>query len=278
MSSDNSGLFDINISPSERTDNLDYGNSVEGDNTLDLNDGKMDGSDNMMYGNNAMDGNNDTSDLKSSEISNNPTGGYTNSVDEYSSPSRYNNSIEGYNTSGTSMFEDILNSDNTTSDINDLSGPANMNNLSNIDDIYNSVPGSFSTYSNRKKSRSLFKTPEEALAEANYLQKYIYNNSNPNPIFVGIMILITFLIVYVLYYIFIRESVSGYWYSSNGIELKFKQNMITNNLTITNKTRKNVIHGKVKNNLIEFEGKHGLWDGNNKIVLLDGTTLTRISN
>lgn len=139
---------------------------------------------------------------------------------------------------------------------------------------------------NKKNEQRLMKLQEASIIaneDAKFLQKFVYDSSNPNPVYLLGIVLVSLLILYILYYIFLRSSMNGHWYTDKGDKWIINHNMLTNKLCFKSNRMYNgkhgmKIYGSVKNNYVEFGKYYGIWDGCNKLYMLDGTVMTKVIN
>jgi hypothetical protein len=127
------------------------------------------------------------------------------------------------------------------------------------------------------------KASAEGDAEAEYLQKFINDNANPNPVVLIGLIFTSMILIYIIYYLFLRGSMNGEWYTDKGDKWYIHQNMLTNSLCVSSdKKYKGTagvkLYGSVKSNYVEFSGHYGIWNGYDRLFLLDGTVMTKVSN
>ena len=98
--------------------------------------------------------------------------------------------------------------------------------------------------------------------EAELLQSYINDNSNPNPIIITVIVVLVLLCIYILYKLYISPCLSGIWINDdNSITLDISHNVLLNRLYINNKQ---VV---LSNNIIIQGDDLFLWDYKDNLLV-----------
>jgi hypothetical protein len=111
--------------------------------------------------------------------------------------------------------------------------------------------------------------------EAIMLQKFIYKNANPDAYIVCVGVILMLALIWLVYYVYVRDNVNGAWYDARGTPYQITQNTLLNSIQCT--TNGSEITGRINGNLVVIGGHAGLWDGQNTIVMGD-LVLTRPVN
>ena len=111
--------------------------------------------------------------------------------------------------------------------------------------------------------------------ESEILTKTIYDISNPSPIVVTAIIIGILLILYVIYIIFLKPSVSGTWIDSLGNEWYLNHNTFKNIFTVSINDLPSG-KGVLYDNYIRYGELIGIWDYSNTILFTNGITLERL--
>lgn len=109
---------------------------------------------------------------------------------------------------------------------------------------------------------------------ASLLQKTIYRLSNPNPIYIAIIVVSVILIIWLSYRYILKPNASGYWYDSNMRQHYICHPKFSNTVDIISN---NIKHkGVIVDNMVKIGDNVGIWDYTNIIVFVGGDTLTRV--
>lgn len=127
-----------------------------------------------------------------------------------------------------------------------------------------------------KRNRKVIDQARRVGREATMLQKFIYKNANPDPYKVALTILIVCVLLWLVYYVLLRENLDGDWVDTSGVIYTINQNMIFNTLHIKSSTD-DVLSGRINGNLVVINNSAGMWDGSNCIVI-NGDKLKRVIN
>lgn len=107
------------------------------------------------------------------------------------------------------------------------------------------------------------------------LQKNIYDNSNPSPLFMAIIVLTVLFCLYFVYILFIKPSMTGEWTDISGNIWYIVHNKLTGTLEIEiNGYPKG--EGQIIGNLVEYGELTGIWNNANTVVFTEGWSLERI--
>jgi len=116
---------------------------------------------------------------------------------------------------------------------------------------------------------------EKAELEREMLQKHVYENANPSPIFVVAVITAIIVCMYVVYVMFVKPCMSGLWMDVAGNEWVIKHNRFTSEFTVA-------INGECKgtgqtyDNYVKYGDVVGVWDYANLIATTEGWHLQRV--
>lgn len=120
---------------------------------------------------------------------------------------------------------------------------------------------------------------------ADYIQRYVYKNSNPNPIIVALCILFLILGLWLLHILFLKPHLNGKWrYSKTGEIWEIQHNKFNNSILITriNKEKSQYklekLKGELINNLFSYDDKIGIWDLGDIIIFINGENLQKIND
>lgn len=111
--------------------------------------------------------------------------------------------------------------------------------------------------------------------EASFLQKYIYDNANPNPVLLVGLIVLVLAVIYILYIYFVKPDATGEWRDTDNNKLNVSHSKFKGCLNITvNGTQK--IKGNVADNMVKVGNRIGLWNYTDTIAFLDGSILRKV--
>ncbi len=135
----------------------------------------------------------------------------------------------------------------------------------------------------KQRNARLLEQSERLEIERDLLQKKVYQNANPNPVLIIALVLVTWFVIYVLYVIFIKPTLSGEWVDNKGNvwnirHKKFSGEIFLDLVEIKNHNKPAIKHvtGVVIDNFVYYAGVVGVWDYKNKILLVGGGDLQRI--
>lgn len=107
---------------------------------------------------------------------------------------------------------------------------------------------------------------EEAERERARLQKIVYDVANPSPAVVLAIGLCVLLAAYVIYCIFIKPNLTGFWYDDKGREWELYQGAFTNYVDVS-VSGKDGGQMKVTDSFVEYGDVYGTWNRGNILIL-----------
>jgi len=169
---------------------------------------------------------------------------------------------------------------------------------------------------NRRDQEAFNLTNQEAEKKRAMLQKYIYENSNPNPVIVVICAVVIVAVVYLVYLAYIKPCASGKWYEertrrvwhvdhnklTDALDISIAPSVATQNLNAgPNIVSQHIpyLHDKLNlwnkpdpdltgpirvgnaffsGNVMLADGQIGVWDRSNIIQFSDGNVLQKVRN
>lgn len=143
------------------------------------------------------------------------------------------------------------------------------------------------------RESQIIEAGKRAAKEAEILQKDVYLNANPNPIFVVCMVIGIILIIYVIYMVFVAKRLSGLWVELDGNGAmcghvwKIKHNPLTGTVRVKiyeagddmGDADGNLVakfSGMLKGSALIFQSGTGIWMARNVVYLYDGHSLNRM--
>jgi hypothetical protein len=129
----------------------------------------------------------------------------------------------------------------------------------------------------KEKNEQLGKKLEETENKRQYLQSILNKSANPHPVIIVLIVVSLLVILWFIHYLFIKPDISGEWHSQHNNVWRLNKKFMSNNVSVKINER-NQGSLDVIDNLVEYNGLIGVWNYNNTIVFLDGTTLTRSLN
>jgi hypothetical protein len=111
--------------------------------------------------------------------------------------------------------------------------------------------------------------------ERQTLQKIVYDNANPSPILVAVIVLTIIFIIWFVWVIFLKPCASGEWYDNLGNVFHIHHNTLTGVVKVK-ENGKPAGRAKVIDNFVRFGDMVGVWDYTDSIIYMDGMQWNRV--
>ena len=134
---------------------------------------------------------------------------------------------------------------------------------------------------NEQRKAKLQETKKNLRDEALLLQEHIYDNANPSPVLITILIVGILFLLWLLYIVYMKNSMSGSWYDSDNRCWDIHHNKFSDELRIEiseNNGKKKVSRGvgSISGSLFKYEDHIGLWNHSNIILFVNGGGLVKL--
>jgi hypothetical protein len=133
----------------------------------------------------------------------------------------------------------------------------------------------------KQEEAALLSEAARITKQAQMLQKDIYKDASPHPLFVTCIIVLILIMVWVLYVMFVKPVATGEWLDAKNDQVWFiRHNPLTDSMTIKILSRDGKLiakmRGYIKNAVFKTHDALGIWDFNNVIVFVGGGGLQRV--
>jgi hypothetical protein len=119
------------------------------------------------------------------------------------------------------------------------------------------------------------KVAEQTEKDKVLLQKHVYDNANPDPMLVAAIGMVVLLILWFMYMMLLKPSLTGVWYDKVGNRIYLKHNKLDDVVSV----HVNMVyagHAKNVDNLFQYGSLIGIFDYNNRIIFMDGSQWDRL--
>ena len=107
------------------------------------------------------------------------------------------------------------------------------------------------------------------------LQKKVYSDANPSPIFITGLIVAVLVSMYIIYVVFLKPCMSGEWMDKAGNTWDICHNKFTGMFTVTIDGKESGL-GQVIDNYVSYGDLVGVWNYGNVIAFTEGWQLNRV--
>ena len=111
--------------------------------------------------------------------------------------------------------------------------------------------------------------------ERKMLQKKIYSDANPSPIFMAGLVVAVLICMYIIYVVLLKPCVSGEWMDHDGNTWDLCQNRFTGTFTVDINDEESGM-GQVIDNYVSYGDLVGVWNYGNVIAFTEGWQLNRV--
>jgi len=120
--------------------------------------------------------------------------------------------------------------------------------------------------------KALFNEEQQTILRAERLQKYIYDNANPSPVLVICIVIGVIFLIWLLYILFLKPSLTGEWYDEKDRKYILCHSKITGDLSVNGSTKGVCVNG----NFVKIGDQIGVWNYGNIIMFVNGGGLIRV--
>jgi hypothetical protein len=127
----------------------------------------------------------------------------------------------------------------------------------------------------KERERIIMEKSRQAEREKNLLQKIVYDNANPSPVFVVCVAFGVIVALYVIYLLFLKPSACGEWRDASGNKWELNHNLLSGRI----KVRINDFcagAGQITDNFVRYGDLVGVWDYANEIAFTEGWSIYRL--
>lgn len=127
----------------------------------------------------------------------------------------------------------------------------------------------------RSRDARIAEASKEGEEAKKLLQKTVYDNANPSPVTMALIVIAVVTILYILYVLFMKPCLDGEWRDDLNNVLEIDHNRFSGEFKVWLNGEFAGI-GRVEGNYVQFGDLNGLWNCRNRIMFTEGWEIRRV--